>query len=81
MSKVVNVFGDALPDGSPNQNLIDYLEHTMELAKSGQIQGIAAVALHNSGSASWACGGYTGGYSMLGALQELQYYLVSARDV
>lgn len=67
--KVVSISGGAVPTRDPNATCFAVLTKWLEMAKSGEIVGVAMAALHHDGCGSWAVGGTVGGYSMLGALE------------
>ena len=68
MSEVVAIFGGPTGEPKPNENTIATLESYLEMAKAGEIIGVAVVALCADGLSRYNIGGFIGGYSMLGAL-------------
>ena len=77
MSNVVSLDGGPAPEMQPNPELIEYLEDMLEMARGGEIIGVAALPLHWDRTASFSAGGVIGGYAQLGALAILQQHLVT----
>ena len=69
MTEVIAIFGGPTGQPEPNTNTIDVLEKYLEMARSGEIIGVAVAALCADGLARYHIGGMIGGYSMLGALE------------
>ena len=76
MGDVVTLRGNSV--GKPNAQYIAMLEDELQRARAGDTVGGALIRLHSDMAASWAVAGVVGGYSMLGALQMVQYELVEA---
>jgi hypothetical protein len=60
---------------SANTAVVEYLETLLELAKQGEITGLAAVPRYPDNTASYSLVGTVGGYGMVGALQCLVMHL------
>ena len=71
--------GITLDDGT-NQDCIDYIEHLLDLAKSGEIVSIFWVGLKEDGSMvrAWASHKDTSAYEMLGAIEAVKMEFVEA---
>lgn len=69
MSKVVAIHGGPTGEPEPNEQAIAVLESYLEMARSGEIIGVALAALCADGLARYSLGGFIGGYSMIGALE------------
>lgn len=74
--KVVSLRGG--PTGVPEQNAacISVLESWLEMARSGEVVGVAMAGLSADGCGRYAVAGLVGGYSMLGALEIARDELV-----
>lgn len=66
--KVVSLTGSPLPQPETSERLIEWLEEALCRAKAGEIIGTACALLHRDRAASFHVVGFTGGFSMLGAL-------------
>ena len=77
MAGVVTIGGTALSSvddtREPNANLIKFLEDTLEMAKAGQVIGMACASISHDLSAQWATVGMVGGFNMVGALDAVKY--------
>jgi hypothetical protein len=73
MTEVVSLFGTVVPqERRPMETVIEALEKALEMAKAGEVQGIACTLLHADGLASYALCGVVGTYAMLGAATALR---------
>lgn len=53
-SNIVHIDGSALPEpGKPIYQVVDGLEKLLELARSGEIKGLAFVATHSDNCTTW----------------------------
>ena len=70
---VVSLHGGAVPQAArPNQGAIEVLEQALDMARSGEVQGVALAMLHADLLASHAHGGFTVGYAILGAATAMR---------
>jgi hypothetical protein len=78
---VTAIFGGPTGVLSANDACIATLERWLEMARSGEVIGVAVIGLCHDGLARQAAGGKIGGYSMIGALEVVRAYLIeSARE-
>jgi hypothetical protein len=58
-AKVVTIRGDKvlLPGAPASEDVIDYLEKTLEMARSGEVQGVAIVRTHGDGCTTYHISG------------------------
>lgn len=68
MTKVIAIHGGPTGQPEPNEKTIQVLESWLEMAKSGEIIGVAMAGLCADGYSRYSLAGFIGGYSMLGAL-------------
>lgn len=74
--KVVSLNGSPLPEpGQPSEQLVAFLEDQIERAKAGEIVGFAGAVLNKDRGATFWVVGFTGGFSMVGALECAQRHL------
>jgi len=52
----------------PSQTVIEYVEHLLARAQSGELQGVVVVAMDADGYAGYGLVGQCGGFAMQGAL-------------
>lgn len=79
--KITSIHGHAIaPPGEPNQQAIDTLTELLEMAKSGEIVGVAASVMHFDSLSSFRVSGRVGGYSMLGALSVIERVLIDINE-
>jgi hypothetical protein len=72
MSNVVSAFGDTAPQaGEVHPDVVSHLEHLLEMARSGEIQGIAIARFHWDCCSCFDIRGLVGGYSFLGACKAM----------
>jgi hypothetical protein len=76
VSNVKSLFGGPAGVAEPNEVCIDALRAVLEMAESGEIVGVAMVALDKDGLGRWEVAGRVGGYSMLGAMEMARSELV-----
>lgn len=76
MSNVASLFGG--PTGVPevNETCVARLEEWLEMARSGEIVGVAVVALCADGASRYAVSGKVGGHGMIGALEVAKAELI-----
>ncbi len=73
MSNVKALFGNEVPQArEPKPDLIEALEELLEMARSGEVQGVAWAALHADRLASWRVAGAPVCYPTIGALAAMQ---------
>jgi len=65
--KVVAMFGQPIPTGEPVPECVVALEEWLEMARSGEIVGVAMAGLCADGLARRQIGGHVGGYAIIGA--------------
>lgn len=69
MSKnVFSLRGEPTGQPKPNEHCIATLEEWLDMARAGELIGVAMAGLRSNGCGRYAVGGTIGGYSMLGAL-------------
>ena len=79
--KVVSLTGSPIPrPGAPSERLIEWMEAMLERAKAGEVIGFAGAALHADKAATFHIVGFTGGFSMLGAMDCAHRRLVEIAD-
>lgn len=76
MTQVVSIFGGPTGEPRPSEACIQCLERLLEMAKAGEITGVAAASVHHDGTASFDVSGFVGGYSLMGALEMARSSLV-----
>ena len=73
----INRNGEVLPpEGIVSDKLIETLESLLDRARSGEIIGFAGAVLQKDRTGTYWISGYTGGFSMLGALDCVRHRLV-----
>lgn len=74
--KVQSIYGG--PSGVPevSQACVETLEEWLEMARAGEITGVAMAGLCHDRAARYAVGGMVGGYSMIGALEMARAELI-----
>lgn len=73
---VTSIYGGATGQREPNENAISALEELLEMARAGEIVGIAVAGLYHDGCGMYRLAGRVGGYSMLGALDVAKVGLI-----
>lgn len=68
-SNVVEVFGGPSGLPEPNAACIAALEAWLEMARSGEIIGVALAGLCHDRASRYSVAGMCGGYSMIGAIE------------
>jgi hypothetical protein len=77
MSNIKSITGETLSDGkTPNEMCVKGLEEMLEMARSGEIVGIAGAVQFHDNSGGYHFHGHVGSYSVLGALQVGLHALV-----
>lgn len=76
MTNVTSLYGGPTGEPHPNEACIEALEHWLEMARSGEIVGVALVGRRPDRTAGLSVCGVIGGYSMLGALEMARAELV-----
>lgn len=72
-SKVVTIRGAALPSpGQPNEATVEALEKLLEMARSGEIAGVAVATYNTDGSGGFRLAGILRHPVVLGRLVEMQ---------
>lgn len=69
MSNVASLFGGPVGQREPNETCIETLEEWLEMARAGEIVGVAMAGLSFDGTARYGVGGRVGGYGIVGALE------------
>jgi len=72
---IVSIVPKPHPDQEPSQALVEWLEETLELAKTGEIQGMAGAARFSDGSATYHIMGWAGGFTLQGAMATAAHML------
>lgn len=73
----INRDGDVLPAaGVVSEKLVDFLADQLERAKAGEIKGFVGAVMEKDRTGSYWLVGFTGGFSMLGALDCARHRLV-----
>lgn len=72
----INRNGEVVPPPEPSAKLIEFLEKQVERAKAGEIRGMAGAMLERDNTGSYFLVGFTGGFSMVGALDVAHVLLV-----
>lgn len=67
--KVISIHGGPTGCPEPNDACIKALEEWLELARAGEIIGVATAGLCHDGLGRWAVAGKVGGCAMVGALE------------
>ncbi len=75
-SNVTAIFGGPTGQPEPNATCIAVLEGWLEMARSGEVVGVALVGLCHDGASRYAVAGKCGGYGMIGALEMARADLV-----
>lgn len=75
-NNVRSLFGGATGQREPNENAISTLEELLEMARAGEIIGIAVAGLCHDGCGMYRLAGRVGGYSMLGAVEIAKAELI-----
>lgn len=73
---VKSLFGGPTSLPEPNENCVKTLETWLEMARSGELVGVAIAGLCCDHMSRYAVGGMVGGYGMLGALEMARADLV-----
>ncbi len=75
---VVSIEGgvEIFPEKS-QQTVVRRLEEVLEMARSGEVVGIALVMVHRDKATSYRLVGLTGGYSMLGGLEVVKMDVIN----
>lgn len=73
---VKSLFGGPVPASDPNEECVKTLERWLDMARSGEIVGVAMAGLCPDGCGRYVIGGYVGGYSMLGALDVVKAEMI-----
>lgn len=68
MSNVESLFGGPTGEREVSETAVRVLTDLLEMAKSGEILGVAAAYVHADGSAAFHIGGNVGGFSLVGAV-------------
>lgn len=76
MSEVHSLFGGPVGERRPDADTVDVLEDLLERAKSGEVVGIAAVAVNADGTAGHWLAGFVTTFSAIGALSVLKHQLL-----
>ena len=79
MSNVKSLFGGPSGAPEPNERCIALLEEWLEMAKAGEIVGVAMAGLCRDNCARNALAGMVGGYSMIGALETAKAELIDVQ--
>ncbi len=70
--KIVSLTGQPVGQpGAVNDSCVKALEEALERARAGQIAGVGIVLLWPDNPSAYSLGGRIGGYTMLGAAQQL----------
>lgn len=72
----INRNGQIVPSPEASPKLIEFLEKQVERAKAGEIRGMAGAMLERDNTGSYFLAGFTGGFSMVGALDVAHVLLV-----
>jgi hypothetical protein len=75
-ANVVSLHGGPTGIAEVNEACVQTLEIWLDMAKSGEIAGVALAGLGFDGCGRYAIGGLVGGYSILGALEMVRSDLV-----
>ncbi|RJL08419.1 hypothetical protein [Paracoccus siganidrum] len=73
---VTAIFGGPTCQPEPSETCIQQLEYWLEMARSGEVVGVAIGGICADGLSRYGIGGRVGGYSMLGALEMARTELV-----
>ena len=65
------------PSNEPNERLVEEIERLLEMARSGDIVGMAGTYLHRDKGASYSFAGIVGSYSLIGGLECVKTRLLS----
>lgn len=78
MSNVVNMHGepaDITPPGTPDPDIVEQLEMMLELARSGEMNGLMVAWTYHDGATNGASKGYLS-YSLVGRMEEVKMNLL-----
>lgn len=67
MAEVVGLFGDVPTPGEPVPSCVAALEQWLEMARAGEIAGLALAGVTNDGKGCYILSGIVGSYALLGA--------------
>lgn len=73
---VASIFGGPKGVPEPNETCVKALEELLEMARSGEIVGVAMAGLCADHMSRYAIAGNVGGYGMLGAMEVAKSDLV-----
>ena len=76
-SNVVSLHGGPTGERKPSPMCIEAIEEVLELAKAGEITGVAIASVYFDGRSDYRLSGFVGGYGLLGAVTMLQADIVA----
>ena len=65
------------PSNEPNDRLVEEIERLLDMARSGEIVGMAGTYLHKDKGASYSFAGIVGSYGLVGGLECAKARLLS----
>ena len=65
------------PNNEPNDRLVQEIERLLDMARSGEIVGMAGTYLHKDKGASYSFAGIVGSYGLVGGLECAKARLLS----
>ena len=65
------------PSNEPNDRLVEEIERLLDMARSGEIVGMAGTYLHKDKGASYSFAGIVGSYGLIGGLECAKTRLLS----
>ena len=75
---VVALRGEYQPlNNEPNDRLVQEIERLLDMARSGEIVGMAGTYLHKDKGASYSFAGIVGSYGLIGGLEFAKARLLS----
>lgn len=76
-AEVKPLFGGFTHQPEVVETVVEILEQMLELARSGQMNGLAMASVDYRGLCNYAIAGRVGGYALLGAMEMVKAELIS----